>query len=544
MTSPKDNKTQTCSSANCTLFIQGQFLQGLITFQNEEIIDYGDAVSNSFKASYSTNKFFYVATDIPCHMFDQYKYVSSVLNETALSLFLQTGEIVVKIFYVNTNYTVPEPCVEGKCPDGYQCEGTVCVGPGPSTTFATVAPCELDSLSRFGSAFEQVETTISELTTVANQNQPSRILAKDSGSTTTTTQSSDLSDPNKPLLYAIITICVTVIVVALCCGCICIIKMRYRFSTLRINFYSRNPFRRNASPSTVVPNEYAMAPKFGSMKAVDFDKWEIQVTNLIVNKSEKLGSGAFAAVYKGYLKGKNPLLENLTFSLEMAENIGNEVAVKMLHTHSDDLSREELRKEIDFMKTLGYHPHVLNMIGCVSSIYDPLLIVEYCANGDLLTMLRKHKDYVLADGKEDCPAEADFCLEMRDLLSFAWQVSDGMVYLSLKNFIHRDVAARNILITKKMVAKVADFGLCRYTQEALYTTKGGKLPIKWMALEALKLAEFTTKSDVWSYGVLLFELFSLGDNPYPSVQPSDMIDHLLQGNRLEKPDLCPDEMQV
>ena len=93
-----------------------------------------------------------------------------------------------------------------------------------------------------------------------------------------------------------------------------------------------------------------------------------------------------------------------------------------------------------------------------------------------------------------------------------------------------------------MVAKVADFGLCRYTQEALYTTKGGKLPIKWMAIEALKQAEFTSKSDVWSFGVLLYELFSAGDSPYPGIQPGDIVEHLMAGNRLEQPELCPDEM--
>ena len=174
--------------------------------------------------------------------------------------------------------------------------------------------------------------------------------------------------------------------------------MKYRFSSLRLDFYTRNIFRRGEAHSTIGnrdENDYRPAPK--TFLEHDFDKWEIPASDLIINKNEKLGSGAFAAVYKGYLKGKNPLFEkigNLHFALEMAENSGNEVAVKMLHEHADESSREELRKEIDFMKTLGFHPHVLNMIGCVSSLYDPLLIVEYCANGDLLTLLRKNKEYI------------------------------------------------------------------------------------------------------------------------------------------------------
>uniref|UniRef100_A0A914R0Z7 Protein kinase domain-containing protein n=1 Tax=Panagrolaimus davidi TaxID=227884 RepID=A0A914R0Z7_9BILA len=331
--------------------------------------------------------------------------------------------------------------------------------------------------------------------------------------------------------------------------------MKYRFTSLRVNFYGqggmfrRNPNNNHGTTTSTHGNDYITHEyeneKVEFDKLVEFDKWEIPINDLLIDKTTKLGSGAFASVYKGYLKGKNPLLENIGnihFALEMAENRDNEVAIKMLHTHADDESRTELKKEIAFMKTLGYHPHVLSMIGCVSSIYEPLLIVEYCANGDLLTLLRRHKDYILVDPEADCPAQADFCLTIKDLLSFSWQISDGLVYLSSKNFIHRDIACRNVLITKRMVAKISDFGLCRYSQEALYTTKVGKLPIKWMAIEALKLAEFTSKSDVWSYGVLLFELFSVGDTPYPSISPSDMLDFLLQGNRLPKPELCPEEL--
>ncbi|VDM42147.1 unnamed protein product [Toxocara canis] len=111
-----------------------------------------------------------------------------------------------------------------------------------------------------------------------------------------------------------------------------------------------------------------------------------------------------------------------------------------------------------------------------------------------------------------------------------------------RNLIHRDLAARNILLTKNMIAKVGDFGLCRHLDEAIYTTRGGRLPIKWMAIESLRWYEYTTKSDVWSYGVLLFELFSLGDGPFPTVQPNDMIAYLEQGNRNNKPNHCPEEI--
>uniref|UniRef100_A0A914V2D8 Protein kinase domain-containing protein n=1 Tax=Plectus sambesii TaxID=2011161 RepID=A0A914V2D8_9BILA len=117
-----------------------------------------------------------------------------------------------------------------------------------------------------------------------------------------------------------------------------------------------------------------------------------------------------------------------------------------------------------------------------------------------------------------------------------------MDFLSSKGYIHRDVAARNVLVDENKVAKIGDFGLCRLMDTATYTTRGGRLPIKWMAPESLQNYQFTTKSDIWSFGVLLYELFSLGDVPYSWVQPADMIDYLRSGKRPDKPEHCADNV--
>uniref|UniRef100_A0A915EGW5 Protein kinase domain-containing protein n=1 Tax=Ditylenchus dipsaci TaxID=166011 RepID=A0A915EGW5_9BILA len=312
------------------------------------------------------------------------------------------------------------------------------------------------------------------------------------------------------------------------------------------------------------------------------DEWEIPTENLNVFRSQQLGSGAFAFVYKGQLVGRNPLIDNrnINYMLEEREKKCNEVAIKVLRNSIDERNRLDLWRELEFMKELGYHPHILNLIGYVFDMDAPLLVLEYCALGDLLTLIRNNRQALYNDcgvvaeeksvakeefqskeqevdenGTEDktkeeeeepkfqpVSAKKECNLTLNRLISFSWQISDAMVYLSSQNHIHRDIAARNVLITGNMVAKLGDFGLCRHSVEQLYTTQGGKMPIKWMALEALKVAEFSSKTDVWAFGVLLFEVFSGGDTPYPTIQASDMLDHLQNGNRLPQPILCPDEI--
>ena len=122
-----------------------------------------------------------------------------------------------------------------------------------------------------------------------------------------------------------------------------------------------------------------------------------------------------------------------------------------------------------------------------------------------------------------------------------------MAYFTSKGYLHRDLAARNVLVTETMptrhkVAKVADFGLCRHLDKDVYTTKGGRLPIKWMAIEALEHGDFSVKSDVWSFAVMLWEAYSYGRTPLANIEPRDVLPYLTEGNRLLKPDECPDEV--
>ncbi|CAJ0572817.1 unnamed protein product, partial [Mesorhabditis spiculigera] len=254
------------------------------------------------------------------------------------------------------------------------------------------------------------------------------------------------------------------------------------------------------------------------------DRWEIQTKNLLVH-DDCLGNGAFASVYRGTLKGTIPLFKvynSLKLVLEGSNADHSEVAVKKLPAHANHEGRMDFFHEMAFMKKLGYHPHVISMLGCVSNPIEPLIVVEFCKHGDLLRFIRKNKGSILKD-EHSTSSDYEHILTIKELVSIAWQVADGLFYLVSHKFIHRDVAARNILLTKNMCAK------------------GGKLPIKWMSPESLKFYEYTEKTEIWSYGIALWEMFSLGEAPFPSVQPMEMIEHLEEGHRPKQPIKCPNE---
>ncbi|TKS79098.1 Fibroblast growth factor receptor 1-A [Collichthys lucidus] len=173
------------------------------------------------------------------------------------------------------------------------------------------------------------------------------------------------------------------------------------------------------------------------------------------------------------------------------------------------------------------------------------VIVEYASKGNLREYLRARRP----PGMEYCynpdqvPVEN---MSIKDLVSCAYQVARGMEYLSSKKCIHRDLAARNVLVTEDNVMKIADFGLARDIHHIDYykKTTNGRLPVKWMAPEALFDRIYTHQSDVWSFGVLLWEIFTLGGSPYPGVPVEELFKLLKEGHRMDKPSTCTHELYM
>ncbi|XP_027514206.1 tyrosine-protein kinase ABL2 isoform X3 [Corapipo altera] len=233
------------------------------------------------------------------------------------------------------------------------------------------------------------------------------------------------------------------------------------------------------------------------------DKWEMERTDITMK--HKLGGGQYGEVYVGVWKKYN-----LT------------VAVKTLK--EDTMEVEEFLKEAAVMKEIK-HPNLVQLLG-VCTLEPPFYIVtEYMPYGNLLDYLR------------DCNREEVSAVV---LLYMATQISSAMEYLEKKNFIHRDLAARNCLVGENHVVKVADFGLSRLMTGDTYTAHAGaKFPIKWTAPESLAYNTFSIKSDVWAFGVLLWEIATYGMSPYPGIDLSQVYDLLEKGYRMEQPEGCP-----
>jgi len=234
---------------------------------------------------------------------------------------------------------------------------------------------------------------------------------------------------------------------------------------------------------------------------------------------EEVGEGAFGKVYKGEVLWE--------------DGSSSQVAVKVLKEDATRETREDFKREVEIMSAFD-HENILRLMGVVAIEEDsPYMVFEYMEYGDLADVLRKN-DPNLDKGK---PLD----LKQSDLIDIATQVANGMVYLSSQHFVHRDLATRNCLVGAGLVVKISDFGMSRDIYTCDYYRIGGSrmLPVRWMSPESVKYGRFTSESDVWAYGVVLWEIFSYGKQPYYGHANEEVIRFIEDGILLQKPDGCP-----
>ncbi|XP_022253484.1 LOW QUALITY PROTEIN: tyrosine-protein kinase receptor torso-like, partial [Limulus polyphemus] len=272
---------------------------------------------------------------------------------------------------------------------------------------------------------------------------------------------------------------------------------------------------------------------------------------------EVIGQGAFGVVCKGTI---------------WIGKVKETVAVKMTKDSASDEEKKQLLQEIELLKFIGKHPHIVSLRAFTTTGRTVALMVEYCPLGDLRSYLQKLRneeiitrrpsesesgihssDTEKLEASNPPDSEVSKCLPEHScpprhisaakLLSYSRQIALGMEFLASHKIVHRDLAARNILMYDNNRVKITDFGLSRDVYEVGMYEKSRctKLPLKWMAIEAISHQTYTTKSDVWSFGVLLWEIYTLGATPYPGVANHEILAFLETGHRLEKPENCSED---
>ena len=333
-----------------------------------------------------------------------------------------------------------------------------------------------------------------------------------------------IEEDDDSVMFVIVVPIVVLIVFLLfliVCSTLCVLYYK--------SHYKNNPIQQTLD-TPVNPCYYTLMQS--PLKALE--QYGIEYDYNMLHIENKIGEGEFGVVYKA----KAPGLKRSDWEVSADQF----VAIKMLKTDADLKIVLDFVKEVDTVVNFE-HENVIRLLGiCTDQLDHICMIFEYMELGALKELLQKSN-----------PRNPDFyqmnsikaIIKPSQFLSICIQLARGLDYLSKKRFVHRDIATRNCLVDSQFVCKIADFGLSRDVYESDYYGLGGKsalLPVRWMPPESLLYGRFTVKSDVWSYGVLMWEVFTFATQPYFGATNQEVIDNIRGLVLLECPSLCTQEM--
>ncbi|KAF7661876.1 hypothetical protein LDENG_00252400 [Lucifuga dentata] len=282
-------------------------------------------------------------------------------------------------------------------------------------------------------------------------------------------------------------------------------------------------FKKNQTQGPSGPIYASSNPEYLSANDMyEEDEWEVARDK--INILRELGQGSFGMVYEGITKDI------------IKGELDTRVAVKTVNESASLRERIEFLNEASVMKAFSCH-HVVRLLGVVSKGQPTLVVMELMTHGDLKSYLRS-----LRPDAENNPGRPPPTL--KEMIQMAAEIADGMAYLNAKKFVHRDLAARNCMVAHDLTVKIGDFGMTRDIYETDYYRKGGKglLPVRWMAPESLKDGVFTAHSDCWSFGVVLWEISTLAEQPYQGLSNEQVLKFVMDGGFLDRPDNCADRL--
>uniref|UniRef100_A0A2K5YFC0 Tyrosine-protein kinase receptor n=1 Tax=Mandrillus leucophaeus TaxID=9568 RepID=A0A2K5YFC0_MANLE len=333
----------------------------------------------------------------------------------------------------------------------------------------------------------------------------------------------DLPNPPGPLVLMVAVVATSTLSLFMVCGVLILVKQKkwQGLRETRLPSPELELSKLRTSAIRTAPNPYYCQVGLGPAQSWPLPPGVTEVSPASVTLLRALGHGAFGEVYEGLVIGlpgdSSPL----------------QVAIKTLPELCSPQDELDFLMEALIISKFS-HQNIVRCVGLSLRAAPRLILLELMSGGDMKSFLRHSRPHL------DQPSP----LVMRDLLQLAQDIAQGCHYLEENHFIHRDIAARNCLLSctgPSRVAKIGDFGMARDIYRASYYRRGDRalLPVKWMPPEAFLEGIFTSKTDSWSFGVLLWEIFSLGYMPYPGRTNQEVLDFVVAGGRMDPPRGCP-----